>query len=153
MTPELEQKIQAAIKDSLPSAVCAELQAVLAQAAKDAAELVSAKACAQSQRQEIQSLAARIAYLQEQVKRSGDLDLREKELEARERSIEVKLLETKLDGATKAYGQFMDLMTVAFRNPVVKETVLSNSSSGRTVNGMWQNESDTRNATVEKTVT
>lgn len=152
MTPELEQKIQAAIKDSLPSAVCAELQAVLAQAAKDAAELASAKSYAVSQYQIIQRLEAQVDRLMEQVKRSGDLDLREKGLEARERGIEVKLLETKLEGATKAHGQFMDLMTVAFRNPVVKESVLSNNTGGRTVNGLYHSETETRNATVEKTI-
>lgn len=119
---DINKDIQDAITRNLPQAVGAQLQAVLGQGVKDAAEVESLK------RQLIDSDAARKSFhletdrLKAALKKHGELDERTSSIADRERSITVRELQQEL-AAEKRISQFAtDTVSRLVRNVEYRNT-------------------------------
>lgn len=125
---ELNKKIQAAIKESLPSQVGEELQKLLEQGKTDAQTVKTLTANGEKNTQTISELNARISEYQKLDERNSQLEAREKAAEELERKIQIEKLTYQLtaEKESKEFAKSVSLCLV--RNIEYRRSLFDNTT-------------------------
>jgi len=146
---ELTEKIQEAIKASLPEKLGAELRGLLVEAEENRVNLLNANTLIENQKAELRSRKLELEGLREKVQKFGDLDARAQEMARREMALENLVLRAELEFLKKSKVDMMDMFRTIFKNPVAKETILRN---GNEFSDGCSNTSNSSTTTVVKEV-
>lgn len=131
----MEQEILDLIKRQLPEHVGSALRERLVQADKDA-EAVKAQAEKLKQYSDnVRGLGEQVGKLLSVVGDKAVLDLREKDIEKRERDLELTLARNAYKESEESRQQLFQLIGLVFKNPIYKETI-ARSTSSYAPNGM-----------------
>lgn len=142
----LDKEIAAAIEKDLPNKVGKELKKVLE-------DYESLKKDHEDLKEEVKSKSILIDQQNDQISdlmdlgiRAKDLKEKEKDIEEREKSMDITILETKLEAAEERAKTVTGFVNSLVKNTIVKKSVLDSSTSGgyTDTSGNWV---DTRTTT------
>lgn len=146
------------VRDTLPEATAGELKKFLEQAEKDKAVLAQCKEKLEEKdttikmyEKQIKELTAKVeAYKEEKrdlAERQASLIEGAKAVAERERILDLTLAQNEARSANNSYHNLLQLMQVAFKNPVVKRSIHSNEQVPTYTTNEWDGNS---NAYVDK---
>lgn len=121
----IEQDIRDSIQKNMPQAVGAELQALLEQGKKDAQAVKTLTADAQSYRNERDREIARRERAEADLKKHGDLAVREEAVAKRERDAEVRDLQLQLTAAKEVSSSIKEIAMGLVRNTEYRKSVVN----------------------------